>query len=293
MKGNWREEEKLRHLTGAHDSDGPKRRTSGTREIGNTLGEKSLGELAAAAIADIESNKPRRKYSTDERPPDVVIRRSRISTVILGILIVVGVFVGKRALTPPPPPIAGDPVEVFAVLSPAARITPALTPEWSSARGDEGALGERERAIRIGALIVEMERAVAREDSTAHVHAEAIAALVAEVPDAAEVAGLFANIADARALSSRRALAPFAREAPMALGAWMQGSRVAAAAGDAGFFASLRSRESMRLLLSLPGVSPEVETARGLLDTILRRRGRPDFIAVSGALEILQRELAN
>jgi hypothetical protein len=290
MSGDWREEEKLRHLVGGHE--GPKRRTSGTREIGGSA-ELSMDELAAAAIADIESNKPRRKYSTDDRPPEVHIGRSRVSTVILGVLIVVAVFVARNALKPLPPPIPGDPVEVAAVLSPAARAASALVPEWTSAHGPNGPIGERERAIRIGGLIVEMERAVARDDSTAQVYSDAISALLSEVPDGAEVAGLFATVDEARLLTSRRALAPFAREAPMALGAWLQGARVAAAAGDVGFFASLRSKESMRLLLGLPSVSPEVETARGMLDTILRRRGRPDFVAVSGALEVLQRELAN
>jgi hypothetical protein len=295
MKKDWREEEKLRHLTGAHDASGRPRRNSGAREIGGALSQKSMGELAAAALADIESNKPRRKYSTDEAPPEVVIRRSRVKIVVLGVLVFVLVRVASTTLKPGPPPIPGDPVEVFAVLSPAAQAGVPVTPEWSSARaGEGGTLGERERAIRIGALIVEMERDVARSDSTmAQGHAEAIAAILSEVAEGSDAAGLFTNLKEARALSSRHALAPFAREAPMALGAWIQGARVAALLGDAGFFASLRSRESMRLLLGMQGVTPEVQTARDLLDTILRRRGLPDFTAASGALEILQRELAN
>jgi hypothetical protein len=285
-KPTWREEEKLRHLVGGHDAP---RRTSGTREIRDS-GRRSLAEIAELAVADIESNKPRRKYSTDDRPPEVVIRRSRVGIVALGLLIVVAIFTWKKTLTPPPPPIPGDPVEIVAVLSPAARGSAALAPEWSTIASG---LGERARAVRIGALIVEMERAVTRDDSTAHTHSEAISALLANTPDAAEVAGLFATLEDARQLTSRAALAPFARAAPMALGAWLQGARVAAAAGDAGFFASQRSRESVRLLLLLPNVSPEVQAARERLDAILLRRGRPDFAAAIGALEVLQRELAS
>jgi hypothetical protein len=287
MKGDWREEEKLRHLVGGHE---PQAKQETAREIGAVGGGKSMAEIAAAAIADIESDNARRKYSSDEGPGDVVVRRSRVGIVALGLLIVVGIFTWKRTLTPPPPPIPGDPVEVVAVLSPAARAAPALEPEWSLLAGG---LGESERAVRIGSLIVEMERAVARDDSTAHVHSDAIAALLAGVPDAVEVAGLFATLEDARLLTTRAALAPFARAAPMALGAWLQGARVASAAGDAGFFASRRSQESLRLLMLLPGVSPEVQTARERLDAILRRRGRPDFAAATGALEVLQRELAN
>lgn len=263
------------------------------RDVGASGRGKSMAELAAAAVADIESGKRQRTYSTDERPPDVVIRRSRVSTVVLGLLIVVAIFTCKRTLTPPPPPIPGDPVDIVAVLSPAARADSALPFEWTSARSDTGALGERERAVRIGALLVELERAALRADSTAQRYADAIAALVADVPEGTETAALFATVADARQLSSRRALAPFAREAPMALGAWLHGARVAAAFGDAGFFASLRSKESLRLLMGLPGTSAEVAAARDLLQTILQRRGRPDFAAAGGALEVLEREMAN
>ncbi|MHB1313580.1 MAG: hypothetical protein ACYC3L_16300, partial [Gemmatimonadaceae bacterium] len=66
-----------------------------------------------------------------------------------------------------------------------------------------------------------------------------------------------------------------------------------AAAGDAGFFASTRSQESLRLLLTIPGVTPEAQAERDRLDQLLHRRGRPDFPAVGNALELLQRELAN
>lgn len=292
-QGDWREEEKLRHLIGGH-TDGPRRRNSGTREIGDVGSGKSMGELAAAAIEDIRSDKARRKYSTDERPPEVTIGRSRLSIAVLGVTVFVAVRVAMSTFKPLPPPIPGDPVDVVAILSPASQSGVPVTPEWSAAHVDTGALGERERAVRIGALIVEMERGIARSDSLgAQASADAIAALVADVPDGAEVAGLFAHLEDARLLSSRAALAPFARAAPMALGAWLHGARIATITRDAGFFASLRSKESMRILLEMSQVSPEVETARDRLDKVLRVRGRPDFAAAAGALEIIQRELAN
>jgi hypothetical protein len=79
----------------------------------------------------------------------------------------------------------------------------------------------------------------------------------------------------------------------MGIGGWLQAARVAAAAGDAGFFASTRSRESLSLLLEVRGVTPDTQAARDRLDTLLHRRGRPNFAAVSDALDLLQRELAN
>lgn len=282
------DEERIRDLV----SDARRsRRTAGVRDVAAAGGRRSTAQLVNDAMLDIESGKRRRVYSTDERPPDVVIRRSRVSTVVLGLLIVAAVFTWKHVLTPPPPPIPGDPVDVVAVLSPAARLAAPLPFEWSTAGAD---LGERARAIRIGGLIVELERAAGRGDSTvARRFADDIAALVAGLPDGAEAAGLFASVATARLLSSRHALAPFARAAPMALGAWLQGARVAAGNGDVGFFASRQSKESMRLLALIPGASPEVTAASERLETILQRRGLPDFGAAMGALDLLQRELAN
>lgn len=258
------------------------------------LDEDRLRALAAAAVAAIEAERrPRRKYSDNERPPDVVIRRKRTSYVVLAMVCAIAVFVWSRVLHRSPP-VPSDPVELVTVLSPAASAGPALTPEWSVVRGVSDSLSERGRATRIGALLVELERAWVRNDSSAQAPGDAIAALLANQPDGAEVGALFAGgPAEARAPLARRALAPLVRAAPMGVGGWLQAARVAAAAGDAGFFAGTRSKESLALLLAMPGVTPDVQAARDRLDKLLHRRGRPDFAAVSDALELLQRELAN
>ena len=255
---------------------------------------KRVAALAAAAVAAIEAERrPRRKYSGTERPPDVVIRRKRTSYVVLAMACAVAVFAWSRVLHRPPP-VPSDPVELVTVLSPAAAAGPALTPEWSLVRGVSDSLSERGRAVRVGALLVEFERAWIRNDSSAQMPGDAIAALLANEPDGAEVGALFADgPAEARLPSARLALTPLVRAAPMGVGGWLQAARVAAAAGDAGFFAGTRSRESLALLLDMPGVSPDVQAARDRLDRLLRRRGRPDFGVVSDALELLQRDLAN
>lgn len=255
---------------------------------------KGVEALAAAAVAAIEAERrPRRKYSGEARPPDVVIRRKRTSYVVLAMVSAVAVFAWSRVLHRPQP-VPSDPVELVAVLSPAAAAGPALAPEWSVVRGVSDSLSERGRATRVGALLVEFERAWVRSDSSTEAPGDAIAALLANEPDGAEVGALFAGgPAEARLPSARHALAPHVRAAPMGVGGWLQAARVAAAAGDAGFFAGTRSRESLALLLGMPGVGPDVQAARDRLDKLLRRRGRPDFAAVSDALELLQRELAN
>lgn len=265
-------------------------------EIGASPGTpKSLAE-AAAAVADWTNVGPLhdRKYSTDERPPLDVVRR-RASAYVLGVLAVALVgIVGFRLTRKPPPIVLGDPVDFVAVLSPVAAGGPTVQPEWSIPRGASDSLTERGLSVRVGALLVEYERASARDDSTAQVFADAIAALVAAVPDGAEVAAIFATGGkEARSPEARHALAPYARAAPMALGGWVQAARVAASAADAGFFESRESKSGLAYLLALTGFTPEVETARDRLDTLLHRRGRPDFSAVGDALELIQRELAN
>ncbi len=250
--------------------------------------------LAAAAMAAIEAERgPRRKYSTNERPPDVVIRRRRTSYVVLAMVCAIAVFAWSRVLHRPLP-VPSDPVELVTVLSPAAAASPARPPEWSAVRGVSDSLSERGRAMRVGALLVEFERAWVRGDSSAQAPGDAIAALLADQPDGADVGAFFAGgPAEARLPSARHALAPLVRAAPMGIGGWLQAARVAAAAGDAGFFASTRSKESLALLLAVPGVTPETQAARDRLDTLLHRRGRPNFTAVSDALDLLQRDLAN
>lgn len=287
------DDDRLRELIGdapSADADG-----GAVRDIAvSARSPKGVEALAAAAVAAIEAEgRPRRKYSGSERPPDVVIRRKRRSYVVLPLVCAIAVFTWSRVLHRPPP-VPSDPVELVTVLSPAAAAGPALAPEWSAVRGVSDSLSERGRAIRVGALLVEFERAWVRDDSSAHAPGDAIAALLADQPDGAEVGALFAGgPAEARLSAARHALAPLVRAAPMGVGGWLQAARVAAAAGDAGFFAGTRSRESLALLLDVPGVTPDVQSARDRLDQLLHRRGRPDFAAVSDALELLQRELAN
>ncbi|MCX5762086.1 MAG: hypothetical protein NTW72_11410 [Gemmatimonadetes bacterium] len=255
---------------------------------------KSVDALAAAVLAAMEAERgPRRKYSTNERPPAVVIRRRRSSYFLLALVLAIAGFVGSRGLRRTPP-VPSDPVDLVSVLSPAAVAGPALAPEWSVERGVSDSLSERGRATRVGALLVEFERASVRNDSSASALGDAIAALLADQPDGAEVGALFAGgPAEARLPRARHALAPLVRAAPMGIGGWLQAGRVAAAAGDAGFFASTRSKESLSRLLDVRGVTPDTQAARDRLDTLLHRRGRPNFAAVSDALDLLQRELAN
>lgn len=285
------DEDHLRELIG----DAPSAEPDAVHEIAAPVRTpQGVEALAAQAVAAIEAERgPRRKYSGKERPPDVVIRRKHTSYVILAVVCAIAAFAWSRVLRRPPP-VPSDPVDLVTVLSPVAAASPARAPEWSAVRGVSDSLSERGRAMRIGALIVEFERAWVRADSSAPVFGDAIAALLADQPDGAEVGALFAGgSAEARLPSARHALAPLVRAAPMGVGGWLQAARVAAAVGDAGFFAGTRSKESLSLLLELPGVTPETQSARDRLDKLLRRRGRPNFVAVSDALDLLQRELAN
>lgn len=284
--------ERLKELVG--EPAAPAGDNEFVHEIAPAGSPKSVEKLAAAAVAAIEADVgPRRKYSSAVRPPALEVNRKRTSYYLLALVTLVAAIVGYRTLHRPPP-VPGDPVALVAVLSPAAAASAGLAPEWSATRGVSDSLSERGRAVRIGALLVEFERASARGDSTAQRWADAIAALLADQPDGIEAAAIFAGGgAVARLPDARHKLAPLVRAAPMAVGGWLQAARVASAAGDAGFFASVKSRESLAMLLAMRGVSPEVQAARDRLQQLLRRRGRPDFAVVADALELIQAELAN
>ncbi|MFA6166913.1 MAG: hypothetical protein WC700_09870 [Gemmatimonadaceae bacterium] len=124
------DEDRLRELIG--DATPSSADGEAVHELAGPLrSPKTLDALAAAAAAAIEAERgPRRKYSTDERPPDVVIRRRRTSYVVLAIACAGAWFAWSRALHRPPP-VPSDPVELVAVLSPAAAAGPALSPEWN------------------------------------------------------------------------------------------------------------------------------------------------------------------
>jgi hypothetical protein len=263
-------------------------------EIAPVRSPKSLEKLTAAAVAAIEADVgPRRKYSPSVRPPALQVNRKRTSYYLLVLVTLVATIAWYRALHRPPP-VPSDPIALVAVLSPAAAASVALAPEWSVTRGLSDSLSERGRAVRIGSLLVEFERAAERRDSTAQRWADAIAALLTDQPDGVEVAAIFASGGDAaRTPDTRHKLAPLVRTAPMAVGGWLQAARVASAAGDVGFFASAKSRQSLAALLAMPGVSAEVQAARNRLQELLSRRGRPAFAVVGDALQLIQSELAN
>lgn len=266
------------------------------REIGAGPGApKSLAD-AAAAVADWTNTGPLqdRKYSTDERPPLERARRKRTTIALVLLVVAFAGVVGFRFFRKPPPELPSDPIAFVAVLAPIAASGPAMAPQWSAPRGASDSLSERGLGVRIGALLVEYERAELRGDSTSQVSGDAISALLANLPDGVDIAATYASGGvEARSSNARHALAPFVRAAPMSLGGWLQAARIATRAGDAGFFASKESRGELARLLALRGASPEVEAARDRLETLLRRRGRPDFAAVADALETVQRELAN
>ena len=284
--------ERLKELVG--EPAAPAGEDEFVHEIAPARSPTSVEKLAAAAVAAIEADVgPRRKYSSAVRPPALEVNRKRTSYYLLALVTLVAAIVGYRTLHRPPP-VPSDPIALVAVLSAAAAASAGLAPEWSATRGVSDSLSERGRAMRIGALLVEFERASARDDSTAQRWADAIAALLADQPDGVEAAALFAGGGDAARLpDARHKLAPLVRAAPMAVGGWLQAARVASAAGDAGFFASMKSRESLAMLLAMPGVSPEVQVSRDRLRQLLSRRGRPNFAVVADALALIQAELAN
>lgn len=127
---------------------------------------------------------------------------------------------------------------------------------WTAARAPDEALDPRARAVRIGARITDLEAAAAARDSLSVRQAAAdVGALLGALPAAGPAASVYEEVGR-RAGEPPAALAPvrergrrtaarLAGEDGVALGAWAEAARLAAARRDAGFF---RARATHRTL---------------------------------------------
>jgi hypothetical protein len=138
---------------------------------------------------------------------------------------------------------------------------------WTAARTPGETLGPHARAVRIGARITALEAAAATGDSAAARAAAAdVARLLAPLPAGAPAAALYdelARRADEPAAAGegerergRRTAARLAGEGGVALGAWAEAARLAAARRDADFFRARATRRALERALGDPALPP-------------------------------------
>lgn len=166
---------------------------------------------------------------------------------------------------------------------------------WGSTRAAGDPLTLDARAVRLGALVVDLEVAVRAGDPAAAVLAGSVAALLEGVPAAGPVAAVYREVArragePAEALEplleqGREAVARVAGEEMVALGAWAEAARIAAARRDAEFFRTRETRATLERLEELSDSDPPARAAVERIRSALSAEGAPEWGALEGGVE--------
>lgn len=174
---------------------------------------------------------------------------------------------------------------------------------WSTTRGAGDPLSPQARAVRVGARLTDLELAVrAGESATTALLAAEIAALLQAVPASGPLAAVYREI-ERRAgepperlepllEQGRDSIAQILGEGFVALGAWAEAARVAAARRDAGFFRSRTTSAVLDRTRKHPSLD---EQARGSVEQIrsaIRAEGAPDWGALEREITQMLRALA-
>jgi len=162
---------------------------------------------------------------------------------------------------------------------------------WSAARAAGETMDPRARAVRIGARITELEAASAAGDSAAARRAAAeVGALLEPLPAAGPAIAVYAEIGrragePAAALATvrergRETAARLAGEDGVALGAWAEAARLAAARRDAEFFRARATRDALARAAHDPSLPAEARAAAERARAALSAAAAPDWEAV-------------
>lgn len=263
-----------------------------------------------ASVASIAAARARRRHAARWRVP-------RWAALAAGIAVMVAVPAlwwrarpGADIGTAPPTPDAVAPApngmpSYVALLAPEARAAglPAGWEgrPWRTTRGAGDPLTPEARGVRVGARLTDMELAVAAGDAAAaRGTAAEVAALLDEVPGGGAAAAAYRALGGSGMLSvgapgaaalarARRDAALVAGAGDVALGAWLEAARVAAARRDAAFFQTAESRAALGRVRGSGGVETQ-----GAADRVAAAAGRepPAWERLGAELTMLLRTLA-
>ena len=169
---------------------------------------------------------------------------------------------------------------------------------WSTTRAAGDPLTAEARAARIGARLVDFTLAVQTRDTRAGELASEIAGLLDEVPAGGVAAAVYRELSarlDATPEARLHSLLAQGREAVtalpaaeiMALGAWAESARIAAARRDVAFFGTRESRAALDRAATHPHVPTPARGVAVRLRSALRdggRGGAPDWPTLTAGL---------
>lgn len=174
---------------------------------------------------------------------------------------------------------------------------------WTVTRAPGDPLTPETRAARLGARLVNLDLAVRARDTAAAQLAAEIAVLLEEIPAAGPVASVYREIGR-RAGEPPQALAPLlergrvgvtrlAGEELVALAAWVEAARIAAARQDLAFFRARASRAALERAAELPILDGPARESLERVQTMLASADAPDWDALQRELTELLRALGS
>jgi hypothetical protein len=260
-----------------------------------------LGDAAAALVELEQDSVPAsgaaKVVPIDEKRPRWIGREIVIA--IAAVLVIAAALqVSKRARDRNELPR----VDRLVALIPATAASPATDwriHPWREFRGAGQPLTPRGRAMRVGALIADLEALATRGDSSATAIASQVAVLLDEYPGGSSVGDAYRSLADTQSVRApaRRTEAAAAAETlvgrtDLRLGAWLEAARIAAATGDTAFFSRSDTTAAVRAALFAAGNDSGLRRSVTALSTALNTSPR-DLRRISTALDTVLGEFAN
>jgi len=203
----------------------------------------------------------------------------------------------KRSRTPDDPP----PIEriIATVSSGASESRDWRERPWPQIASANQPLSRRGRAVRVGALIVELEALAANGDSAAAKVAAQVGELLGDYPNGVTTVAAYRALADVEAVGDSAKRADAARGAEtlagiteVRLGAWLEAARIAAVRNDTSFFSRPDTWSTLWIARGVAGEDANTRASVTVLSAYIAEPQR-DSRRISVALDALLRALAN
>jgi hypothetical protein len=170
---------------------------------------------------------------------------------------------------------------------------------WSELPTPRQTLSARGRAVRVGALIIELEALATSGDSTAARVAEQVSTLLDSIPNGTVVASAYRALADIAAVDdsvkrveAARAAELLAGPTNVRLGAWLEAARIAVAHKNTSFFSRTDTWLTLWSARTAAGEDPNTRASVSVLSAFIAEAPR-DSRRISIGLDALLRALAN
>ena len=169
---------------------------------------------------------------------------------------------------------------------------------WGTTRGPGDPLTEQARAVRVGAGVTDLEVAVASRDPRAAEIAAEIDALLGGVPGGSGAAMYYREIGRRAGggqdqlrplmMEGRRAAAALLGDSLVAVGAWAEAARLAAARRDEEFFRSPGTRAILAQIEAMADLPSPARATAGRIQSAVAVDGAPDWAGLErDAAELL------